>query len=145
MTVTYVRIGIKQSVGLFKTFIGDRRDAWAALRFLGSFFLVGWGWISWYCGHYWPILPAPDDRWWWLWGNWWTEDWQGKPKYSENTCPSATWSTTNPTWLDPGLNSGRRGGKPATNRLSYVVALFLGLVQCGRRGRSIFLMLQQGT
>jgi hypothetical protein len=27
-------------------------------------------------------------------------------------------STTNPTWPDPGLNPGRRGGKPATNRLS---------------------------
>jgi hypothetical protein len=25
----------------------------------------------------------------------------------------------------PGLNSGRRGGKPATNRLSYVAAKFL--------------------
>jgi hypothetical protein len=25
----------------------------------------------------------------------------------------------NPTWPDPGLNPGRRGGKPATNRLSY--------------------------
>jgi hypothetical protein len=24
--------------------------------------------------------------------------------------------------LDPGLNPGRRGGKPATNRLSYVAA-----------------------
>jgi hypothetical protein len=33
-------------------------------------------------------------------------------------CPSQ-----NPTWLDPGLNPGRRGGKPATNRLSYGVAL----------------------
>jgi hypothetical protein len=29
-------------------------------------------------------------------------------------CPSQ-----NPTWLDPGLNPGRRGGKPTTNRLSY--------------------------
>jgi hypothetical protein len=28
-------------------------------------------------------------------------------------CPSQ-----DPTWLDPGLNPGRRGGKPATNRLS---------------------------
>jgi hypothetical protein len=28
---------------------------------------------------------------------WWNEDWQGKPKYSEKTCPSATLSTTNPT------------------------------------------------
>jgi hypothetical protein len=30
-------------------------------------------------------------------GNWWNEDWQGKPKYSKKTCPSATLSTTNPT------------------------------------------------
>jgi hypothetical protein len=28
-------------------------------------------------------------------------------------CPSQ-----NPTWPDPGLNPGRRGGKPTTNRLS---------------------------
>jgi hypothetical protein len=32
-------------------------------------------------------------------------------------CPSQ-----NVTWLDPGLNLGRRGGKPATNRLSYGTA-----------------------
>jgi hypothetical protein len=61
----------------------------------------------------------------WLWG-WriilWNEDWQGKPKYSEKTCPCVTLSTTNPTWPDPGLNPGRRGGKPATNRLSYGAA-----------------------
>jgi hypothetical protein len=31
-------------------------------------------------------------------------------------------STTNLTWLDPGANPGRRGGKPATNRLSYGAA-----------------------
>jgi hypothetical protein len=62
----------------------------------------------------------------WLW-RWriiqWNEDWQGKQKYSEKTCPSATLSTTNPTWPDPGLNPCRRGGKPATNRLSYGAAL----------------------
>jgi hypothetical protein len=34
----------------------------------------------------WPIVPAPDDRWWWLWSNWWDANWQGKPKYSEKTC-----------------------------------------------------------
>jgi hypothetical protein len=56
---------------------------------------------TWYCGHYWPIVPAPDDRWWWLWSNWWNEDWQGKPKYSEKTCPNATLSTKNPNWPDP--------------------------------------------
>jgi hypothetical protein len=32
-------------------------------------------------------------------------------------CPSQ-----NPTWTDPGVNPGRRGGKPATNRLSYGAA-----------------------
>jgi hypothetical protein len=43
------------------------------------------------------IVLAPDDRWWWLWSNWWNEDWQGKPKYLEKTCRcSATLSTTNP-------------------------------------------------
>jgi hypothetical protein len=54
-----------------------------------------------------------------LWSNWWNENWQGKPKYSEKTCPSATLSATNPTWCDPGSNTDRRGGKPVTNRLSY--------------------------
>jgi hypothetical protein len=43
-------------------------------------------------------------------------------KYLEKTSPSATLSTTNPTWPDPGSNPGRRGGKPATNRLSYGAA-----------------------
>jgi hypothetical protein len=49
-------------------------------------------------------------------------NWQGKPKYSDKTCPGATLSTTNPTLPDPGSNPGRRGGKPATNRLSYGAA-----------------------
>jgi hypothetical protein len=81
-----------------------------------------------YCGHYWPIVPAPDDTWLCVWRNWWNEDWQWKPKYSEKTCPSsATLSTTNPTRLDPGLNPGRSGGKPATNRLSYGAASFTRL------------------
>jgi hypothetical protein len=38
-------------------------------------------------------------------------------------CPSE-----NPTWLDPGLNPGRRGGKPATNGLSYGAA-FRGITE----------------
>jgi hypothetical protein len=42
---------------------------------------------TWYCGHYWPILPTPDDRWWWLSSNMWNVDWQWKSKYSEKTCP----------------------------------------------------------
>jgi hypothetical protein len=77
-----------------------------------------------------PLLAyctAPDDRWGWLWSNSWNEDWQGKPKYSEKTCPRAILSTTNPTWPDPCANTGRRVGKPATNRLSYGAAYNEGL------------------
>jgi hypothetical protein len=60
----------------------------------------------------------------------WNEIDRGKPKYSgENrstrgkTCPSATLSTTNPTWTDPGSSPGLRGERPATNRLSHDTAL----------------------
>jgi hypothetical protein len=36
------------------------------------FFFLGFsGWgeteSTWYVGHCWPIVPAPGDRWWWLW------------------------------------------------------------------------------
>jgi hypothetical protein len=40
------------------------------------------------------------------------------------TCPSATLSTTNPTWTDPGSNLGLRGERPAINRLSHGTAHF---------------------
>jgi hypothetical protein len=46
-------------------------------------------WDFGYCGHYWPIVPAPDDRRAWLWRNWWNEDWRGKPpKYSDRLISS---------------------------------------------------------
>jgi hypothetical protein len=55
-----------------------------------------------------PIVSAPDgydDG-----ENWWN-DWEGKPKYSEKTCPIAALSTTNPTCY-PDANTGRRSWKP---------------------------------
>jgi hypothetical protein len=63
-----------------------------------------------------PIVPAPGDY----------DDgeiggmkfWEGKPKYSKITYPSASLTTTNPVCC-PDANTGRRGGKTATNRLSY--------------------------
>jgi hypothetical protein len=75
-------------------------------------------------GHWMAYYTCPGWLWWWWWWwrIWWNEGWQEKPKYSEKPCPSATLSTTNPTWPDPGSNPGRRGGKPATNRLSYGAA-----------------------
>jgi hypothetical protein len=72
-------------------------------------------------GHWMAYCACPGWLWWWR--NWWNENWHRKPKYSEKTCPNATLSTTSRTWPDPGWNPGRRGGKPATNRLSYGAAL----------------------
>jgi hypothetical protein len=44
---------------------------------------------------------------------------RGNRSIREKTFPSATLSTTNPTWADPGSNSGRRGGKPAMARPTH--------------------------
>ena len=50
-------------------------------------------------------------------------NWRGKSEVlGEKTCPSATLSTTNPTWTDPGSNPGLRGERPATSRLSHGTA-----------------------
>jgi hypothetical protein len=56
-------------------------------------------------------------------GDWWNEDWRGKPKYSEKAGPSATLPTTNPTSPDPDSNPDCRSLKPATNLLSYGTGL----------------------
>jgi hypothetical protein len=52
-----------------------------------------------------------------------TEIDRGKPTTRRKTCPSATLSTTNRTWTDPVSNTGIRGERPATNRLSHGTAL----------------------
>jgi hypothetical protein len=41
------------------------------------------------------IVPDPDTK--MMMISRWNENWEGNPKYSENTCPSATFSITNPT------------------------------------------------
>jgi hypothetical protein len=59
------------------------------------------------------------------------------------TCPSATLSTTNPTWTHPGSNPGLRGERPATNSLSHGTAIthvyYIHTVtcNCSAEGRSI--------
>jgi hypothetical protein len=65
-----------------------------------------------------------SQGWLWWWRNWWN-DWQGKPKYPEKRCPNAALSTINPTCCQD-ANPCRRGGKPATNRLSYGTAWWYG-------------------
>jgi hypothetical protein len=67
-----------------------------------------------------PMAYCASPGWlWWLRN--WCNDWQGKSKYSEKTYPSAALFTTNATCC-PDANPGSRGGKPATNRLSYGTA-----------------------
>jgi hypothetical protein len=88
----------------------------AQFMYIHFFNASGIGLSPLYCDHFWPVVPAPDDRWGWFWNNWYKEDWQGKPKYSEKTCTSPTLHTTNPTWPDGGLNPSCHGGKTATDR-----------------------------
>jgi hypothetical protein len=57
----------------------------------------------------------------------------------EETCSSATLSTTNPTWTDPGSNPGLRGGRPAANRLSHATALVNDLYLLSERIDSLCL------
>jgi hypothetical protein len=55
----------------------------------------GWDWV--YLVRR-PLLAHWTSPGWWVWSTRWNE-WQGKPKYSEETCPSATLSATNSTTL----------------------------------------------
>jgi hypothetical protein len=49
---------------------------------------------------------------------------KGNRSTRRKTCPSATFVHHKiPHDLGPVLNAGRRGGKPATNRLSYGAAI----------------------
>jgi hypothetical protein len=114
---------------------------------LCCFFLVSWGGVRLSpfgtSGNIWPIVPAPDDRWWWVLSSRWNENWQGKPKYSEETCSSAT----NPTWPDLESNPGRRDGKPATNRVSCGTAftrILLRVRESSDRCECCFFLSQSG-
>jgi hypothetical protein len=87
-------------------------------------------------GHLLASCTCSGSLWWW--SNWWNGDWQGKPKYSEKTCPSSNLPTTNSTWPDPCLNPGLLRGKPATNRLSYGAACVAQLLY------SAYILIQEG-
>jgi hypothetical protein len=64
-----------------------------------------------------PIVPAPGD-----YDDEKLVEWlAGETEVLGGNLPSAALSTTNPTCC-PDANPGRRGGKPATNRLSYGTA-----------------------
>jgi hypothetical protein len=59
-------------------------------------------------------------------GSWWNDIDREKPKKKKRrrkTCSSATVSTTNPTRIDPGMNSGFHGERLVTNCLSHGTAV----------------------
>jgi hypothetical protein len=58
-----------------------------------------------------PIVPVPGDY----------DDWQGKPKYLEKTCPSAALSTTNPTFS---AQMQTRAAAVGSQRLELVRKIF---------------------
>jgi hypothetical protein len=41
-----------------------------------------------YCGHFWTIVQAPDDRWGWLWSNLWNEDLRGNRSTRRKPAPA---------------------------------------------------------
>jgi hypothetical protein len=71
--------------------------------------VVGWEWILLPRRQLFGLLHQPR-----MMGDEWNK-WQGKLKYLEKTCPSATLSSINPSWPDLGSNPSHRIGKPATN------------------------------
>jgi hypothetical protein len=64
-------------------------------------------------GHQVTYCNCPE----WLWRCriWWNDNWQRKPKFSKKICPSATLSTTNPTWPD---GAGTRAAVLGSQRLT---------------------------
>jgi hypothetical protein len=72
----------------------------------------------------WTVVPAPDDR--CAWRIWWNENWQGNRSTRRKPAPMPFYPPQIPHEL--GSNPGRRGGKPAPNRLIYGTALPPGLL-----------------
>jgi hypothetical protein len=73
-------------------------------------------------GHYWPIVPAPGDC-----DNYgeFLVEWRlaGETQVLGENLTQRHFFHHKSHLPDPGSNPGRRGGKPATNRLSYGAAL----------------------
>jgi hypothetical protein len=64
-----------------------------------------------------PQMIYEYGEWWWNYID------RENRRTRRKTCPSATLSTTNATWIDPGTNQGLRGERPVTNCLSHCTAL----------------------
>jgi hypothetical protein len=95
------------------------RSATAHKRFICRVCRVGYRASNGTGTQYWMMIPTRIWREQTVTYFWLIQGYQQLPENTEKTCPSPNLSTTNPTWLDPGSNPGRRGGNPATNSSSY--------------------------
>jgi hypothetical protein len=64
-------------------------------------------------------------RWGWVWSKGRMILTRENRKTQRNTCPSATFGTTNLTWTDLGSNQVLRGNRPVTNLLTHRTARIL--------------------
>jgi hypothetical protein len=93
--------------------------------FIFLLFSVGWDWVSWYCGHYWPTVQPQmigDGDCGEIGG---IKSGRGNRSTRRKPAPAPLCSPEIPHDWTPGSKSGRRGGKPVTNRFSYGVAFIL--------------------
>jgi hypothetical protein len=92
------------------------------------------------CGHQ---LAYCSFLWWYVGVmSWWNDFHRRKnEKCWEKTCPSATLSTTNPTWIDQGANLGLCGRRPVTNCLSHGMAFVL--LKTGLSSYPCFILVSQ--
>jgi hypothetical protein len=82
-----------------------------------------WGWVRPKRGCLLTLAYYAFPRWYKFEGRRWNDILtRENRKTRRKTCPSATLSTINPTWIEPGVNPGLRGERPATKNLSYGTA-----------------------
>jgi hypothetical protein len=76
------------------------------------------------CGCLLTLAYYAFPRWYEFGERWWNDILAGGNRRTRRkSCPSATLSSINPTWIDPGANPALRGERPATNDLSHGTAL----------------------